>query len=113
MARDASVSIPSSLRALLRASLAVAVVHIMFGGFVRISGSGMGCGEHWPMCQGAWFPPMNNSTLVIEWTHRLLGLMLTVTIAATAFAAYRARGEAGVSGKGGVLRPGSSRHSRS
>ncbi len=99
------MSIPSSLRALLRASLAVAVVHIMFGGFVRISGSGMGCGEHWPMCQGAWFPPMHNSTLVIEWTHRLLGLILTVTIAVTAFAAYRARGEAGVGGKGGVLRP--------
>jgi heme A synthase len=99
------VSIPPSLRTLLRASLAIALVHIMFGGFVRISGSGMGCGEHWPMCQGAWFPPLDRPTLVIEWTHRLLALVLIVTVAATALAAYRARGIPGVGGAGGVLRP--------
>ena len=99
------MTIPPSLRALLRASLAVAVIHIMFGGFVRISGSGMGCGEHWPMCQGAWFPPMNQPTLVVEWTHRLLALVLIITVASAALAAYRARGIAGVGGPGGVLRP--------
>jgi heme A synthase len=91
VARDAPVNIAPSLRTLLRASLAVAVVHIIFGGFVRISGSGMGCGEHWPMCHGAWFPPMNQPTLVIEWTHRLLALVLTHTLAASALGAWRAR----------------------
>lgn len=99
------MNIAPSLRTLLRASLAVAVVHIIFGGFVRISGSGMGCGEHWPMCQGAWFPPMNQPTLVIEWTHRLLALVLILTIAATVLAAWRARATPGVGGEGGVLRP--------
>jgi heme A synthase len=99
------VNIPRPLHNLLRLSLAVAVLHVIFGGFVRISGSGMGCGDHWPKCQGAWLPPMSQPTLVIEWTHRLLALVLLLTVAATAAAAWRARGADGVSGRGGVLRP--------
>ena len=70
------MNIPRSLRTLLRLSLAVAVLHIMFGAVVRISGSGMGCGDPWPQCNGAWFPPMDQPTLVLEWTHRLGGQLL-------------------------------------
>ncbi|HUO51220.1 MAG TPA: COX15/CtaA family protein [Gemmatimonadaceae bacterium] len=99
------MEIPRSLRALLRLSLAVAVLHIAFGAIVRISGSGMGCGDHWPKCLGAWFPPMDQPTLVIEWTHRLLAAILVTTVSATALVAWRARGMKGVGGRGGVLRP--------
>ena len=99
------MNIPRSLRMLLRLSLAVAVLHIMFGAFVRISGSGMGCGDHWPQCNGAWFPPMDQPTLVIEWTHRLLALVLITAIAMTAIAAWRSRAVIGVGSKGGVLKP--------
>ena len=89
------MNIPRPVRTLLRLSLAVAVLHVIFGGFVRISGSGMGCGDHWPKCHGDWFPPMSQPTLVIEWTHRLLALVLLLTVAAAAAAAWRARGAEG------------------
>jgi heme A synthase len=96
---------PPALRTLLRLSLAIAIVHIAFGALVRISGSGMGCGPYWPQCHGAWFPPLDRPALVIEWTHRLLALLLTASVGATAVVAWRARREAGVGGRGGVLAP--------
>jgi len=99
------VSIPRPVRTLLRAALAIAIVHIAFGALVRITGSGMGCGPYWPQCQGAWFPPLDHPALVIEWTHRLLALCLTASVAAAAIVAWRTRREAGVGGRGGVLAP--------
>ena len=99
------MTIPRSLRTLLRLALGVAIVHVAFGGMVRISGAGMGCGPSWPQCQGAWFPPLDRPALVIEWTHRLLALILTITVAATAFVAWRTRREPGVGGQGGELVP--------
>lgn len=44
---------------------------IVFGGVVRITGSGLGCGDDWPRCHGHWIPPFDLPTL-IEYTHRLL-----------------------------------------
>jgi len=46
------VTIPRSLRNLLRLSLLLATLHVMFGAFVRISGSGMGCGDNCPFVPG-------------------------------------------------------------
>ena len=97
------MTIPRHLRVLLRLSLGLAVLHVIFGGIVRISGSGMGCGDNWPRCAGYWFPPLSEPTLVIEWTHRLLALLLVLSVLATAVAAWRARGEAGVGGKDGIV----------
>jgi heme a synthase len=99
------VNIPRPLRALLRLSFALALLHIWFGAIVRISGSGMGCGDHWPKCQGAWFPPFDQPTLVIEWTHRLLAALVLATVLVTAIVAWRARASEGVGGRGGVLPP--------
>jgi heme A synthase len=98
----------SSLRMLRRfsyAALVVAFTHLVFGAIVRITGSGMGCGDHWPKCYGHWFPPMDQPTLVIEWTHRLLASILVLAVASLALVAWRHRREAGVGGPGGVLRP--------
>jgi cytochrome c oxidase assembly protein subunit 15 len=93
------------LRRVSYAALAVAFTHLVFGAIVRITGSGMGCGDHWPKCYGHWFPPMDQPTLVIEWTHRLLASILVLTVASLALVAWRHRREAGVAGAGGVLRP--------
>ena len=80
-------------------------LHLVFGGIVRITGSGMGCGDHWPKCLGSWIPPFDNPTIMIEWTHRLLALLVVLSIAALAFVARTRRNEPGVSGRRGVLRP--------
>ena len=58
------------LRRLAGVSLLAALGHVIFGGFVRISGSGMGCGDNWPKCYGYWFPPFDRPDLVIEVMHR-------------------------------------------
>jgi cytochrome c oxidase assembly protein subunit 15 len=44
---------------------------ILFGAWVRISGSGAGCGNHWPTCQGVVLPVDPGIKTVIEFTHRL------------------------------------------
>ena len=96
-----------SLRALRRfshAALAVAFTHLVFGAIVRITGSGMGCGDHWPKCYGHWFPPMNRPDLVIEWTHRLLASVLVLVIGGFVVTAWRARRDPLVGGQRGVLR---------
>ena len=80
----------SALRRFSYAALFVAFTHLVFGGIVRISGSGMGCGDHWPLCYGHLFPPMDRPDLVVEWTHRLLASILVLTVAAFAIVAWRA-----------------------
>ncbi len=44
---------------------------ILFGAWVRISGSGNGCGNHWPVCNGEILPTAPSVKTVIEFTHRL------------------------------------------
>jgi len=93
-----------SLRRLSVVAVVVTYLHLVFGGIVRISGSGMGCGDNWPRCNGHWFPDFTNAIIAIEWTHRLLATLVIVSILLLTIAAYRRRAEPGVGGAGGVLR---------
>ena len=95
----------SLLRKLSLTALVLAFAQIVFGAIVRITGSGMGCGDHWPKCAGAWFPPHDRIDLIIEISHRYIALALSLVILALAIVAYMRRRESGVGGKGGVLRP--------
>lgn len=63
---------------------------IVFGGIVRITGSGLGCGDDWPLCNGQILPPWDLPTW-IEWIHRLLAAGLVVPIALVAIQAVRHR----------------------
>ena len=92
------------LRRYAYAAFGVAIAHLVFGAIVRISGSGMGCGDHWPKCYGSWFPPLSRPDLVIEVTHRYLASILLLSLIALWVAAWRRRTEPGVAGPGGVLR---------
>lgn len=94
----------SLIRKLSLTALAVACLHLVFGAIVRISGSGMGCGDNWPKCYGYWFPPFNRPDLIIEVSHRYLASILSLTVVTLALVAFARRKEAGVSGKGGPLR---------
>ncbi|MCY7380468.1 MAG: COX15/CtaA family protein [Gemmatimonadaceae bacterium] len=94
----------TSLRRTAYAAFGVACLHLVFGAIVRISGSGMGCGDHWPRCYGRWFPPLDRPDLVIEVFHRYLASILILSLAILVAAAWRRRAQAGVGGTGGVLR---------
>src|SRR4030095_9745114 len=61
---------------------------IVLGGIVRITGSGMGCGDHWPRCNGEWFPPLDLPTL-IEIGHRWTAALVSVLVLAVAAVAWR------------------------
>ena len=93
-----------AVRGLSIAALVVACLHLVFGAIVRITGSGMGCGNHWPKCYGYWFPPFSRPDLVVEVSHRYLASILTITVCSMALAAFLNRDKPGVSGRGGVLR---------
>ena len=82
----------------------LAFAQIMFGAIVRITGSGMGCGDHWPTCQGYLIPPFERPDLMIEVTHRYIAAAVTIAILALLATAYVRRSERGVGGLGGVLR---------
>jgi cytochrome c oxidase assembly protein subunit 15 len=45
---------------------------ILWGALVRASGSGAGCGNHWPLCNGQVIPVSPNVHTVIEFTHRMM-----------------------------------------
>lgn len=54
---------------------------ILWGAWVRISGSGAGCGAHWPSCNGEIIPPSPTLATLIEFTHRLTsGLSLPLVL---------------------------------
>jgi cytochrome c oxidase assembly protein subunit 15 len=93
-----------AIRRLSIAALVVACTHLVFGAIVRISGSGMGCGDNWPKCYGRWFPPFDRPDLIVEVSHRYLASILTFTVVSMAVVAFMKRDVPGVSGRGGVLR---------
>ena len=67
---------------------------IVLGAIVRITGSGMGCGEHWPLCYGRLLPPLDLPTL-IEYGHRLAAAAVSVLVTALAVWAWWLRRGAG------------------
>ena len=93
------------LRRLAWVSLVLGFGHVVFGAIVRITGSGMGCGDHWPRCHGYWFPPLTRPDLIVEVSHRYFAATLTASVIALVVMAWRRRDQAGVSGYGGVVRP--------
>lgn len=48
------------------------VLVIVWGAMVRASGSGAGCGNHWPLCNGQVIPVSPGIHTVIEFTHRAM-----------------------------------------
>ena len=63
------------------AFLAFNVLVIVWGALVRATGSGAGCGAHWPLCNGEWIPVHPQFHTIIELTHRVMsGLALAGVI---------------------------------
>lgn len=51
--------------------LAYFIAVILFGTIVRATGSGAGCGDHWPLCNGTILQHDPRTATLIEFTHRL------------------------------------------
>ncbi len=63
------------------ATLAYNLAVVAWGAFVRASGSGAGCGSHWPLCNGEVVPRGAQTATLIEFTHRItsgIALLLVV-----------------------------------
>lgn len=66
-----SSSTPSrALRGYAWAIVAYNVLVILWGTAVRATGSGNGCGDHWPLCNGSVFEHHPAIATIIEYTHR-------------------------------------------
>ncbi|MEM6794923.1 MAG: COX15/CtaA family protein [Acidobacteriota bacterium] len=71
--------------------LAFMLIVVVWGAFVRATGSGAGCGSHWPLCNGEIVPRAEQIETVIEFSHRLtsgVALLLVVALAVWARRAY-------------------------
>lgn len=72
----------SSLRRFAWFVLAYNILVILWGGAVRATGSGAGCGDQWPLCQGAAIPQSPQFHTIVEFTHRLMSGGALILIAA-------------------------------
>jgi heme A synthase len=71
----------TTLRRVAYTALCIGYAHTVFGAIVRITGSGLGCGNHWPDCNSRLVPGAGaGATVFIEYTHRLLAAALTVAV---------------------------------
>jgi heme A synthase len=54
---------------------------IAWGGYVRATRSGAGCGAHWPLCNGEVIPQSPSIEMLVEFTHRVSsGLALVAVV---------------------------------
>jgi heme A synthase len=63
---------------------------ILWGAYVRATGSGAGCGSHWPLCNGAVIPRAPTVETLIEYSHRLTSGLALLAVVALAWWVWRA-----------------------
>jgi cytochrome c oxidase assembly protein subunit 15 len=76
-------------RRLSLVTLLATVAVMLWGAFVRATGSGAGCGAHWPLCNGVVVPRSPQVATLIEMTHRLTSGLLLVLAVVLAVVAWR------------------------
>lgn len=69
--------------------LAYLILVILWGAFVRATGSGAGCGSHWPLCNGVVVPREARIETLIEFTHRLTSAFSGLLVLVMMFWAFR------------------------
>jgi cytochrome c oxidase assembly protein subunit 15 len=66
------------------------VLVILWGALVRASGSGAGCGNHWPLCNGQIIPVSPGFHTIIEFAHRQMTVGSTLIVVALLVWTFRA-----------------------
>lgn len=79
----------NSANKIAKFNLVFVVFVILWGAWVRLSGSGAGCGEHWPLCNGQVLPIDQGLKTLTELTHRLTSGIFGITIFAMTFIGLR------------------------
>ena len=75
---------------------------VIVGALVRATGSGAGCGQSWPTCQGELVPPLEGAT-AIEFTHRAISGVTLVLVIVLAVWVWRAISKGEPARAGAVL----------
>jgi heme A synthase len=70
--------------------LAYNLAVVLWGAFVRATGAGAGCGQHWPLCNGEMLPRSPGLNTIVEFTHRVTSGIDLVLVALLVFWAFRA-----------------------
>src|SRR5271154_6064782 len=60
--------------------LAYNVAVILWGALVRATGSGAGCGDHWPLCNGVVLQRHARLATIIELTHRMTSGITVIAV---------------------------------
>jgi heme A synthase len=72
---------PSRLPIFAWIALGWTVAVSVWGAYVRATGSGAGCGSHWPLCDGAVMPTITSAATLIELVHRVTsGIALLIVL---------------------------------
>jgi len=71
------------------AVLAYNLLVVLWGAFVRATGSGAGCGNRWPLCNGVVVPRAPRIETIIEFTHRATSGLALASVAALCVWAFR------------------------
>jgi heme A synthase len=69
--------------------LGYTVLVILWGAFVRASGSGAGCGDHWPLCNGEVIPTAPTLNTIVEFGHRVTSALAGFAAIALVVVAFR------------------------
>jgi len=62
---------------------------IAWGAWVRLSGSGAGCGDHWPLCNGEVIPLTGNWKTYTEYIHRFSTGLFGLTVLAQIYFSHK------------------------
>ncbi len=66
------------------------VIVVLWGAFVRATGSGAGCGNHWPLCNGDVVPVAPQIETLIEFSHRITSGVALIGVLILLIWAFRA-----------------------
>ncbi len=69
------------------------ILVILWGAVVRATGSGAGCGEHWPLCQGVVIPHAEQIATLIEFSHRATSGIDALLVVGLVWMAFRRYGQ--------------------
>ena len=84
--------VPKSLVRYAWVVVAYNVLVILWGAVVRATGSGAGCGDNWPLCNGDFFPHHPRLATVIEFAHRsMTGVSTLLVVGLVVWTFYAAK----------------------